>query len=147
MCRLEKTDLPDNNYQVGSTNITYAPVQAIRPTFLVEDTQDMKKYPQTLEAYLPADSAKLGVSESLSPDDLHSPIQGEEPDKNLSKAISKNKLTKVRHLQKLAAIVAIVAGIATTANNSVQLWQHWHTFKNSSASPALHDIKSRYQVK
>lgn len=140
MYRLEKTDLPDNNNQVGSTNINHAPVKALRPTFLVEDTQDMKKYPQTLESDIPADSANLAVSQSFSPDALHSPIQGEEPDKNSSKAISKNKLT-VRKLQKLAAIVAIFAGIATTANHSVQLWQHWHSFKNSSASPALQDVK------
>jgi hypothetical protein len=139
MCRLEKTDLPDNNYQVGSTNITYAPVQAIRPTFLVEDTQDMKKYPQTLEADLSADSAKLAVSENLSPDALHSPIQGEEPDKNLSQAISKNKLTKVRHLQKLAAIITILSGLVGAANHSVQFCQNLYVLKNSSAPPALHD--------
>lgn len=146
MCRLEKTDLPDNNNQVGSTNITYAPVQAIRPTFLVEEeTQDMKKYQQT-ESHLP-DSAKLAVSESLSPEALHSPLQGEEPGKNLSKPTSKNNFITVRNLQKLVAIVAIVAGITTAANNSIQLWQHCHAFKNSSASPALIDIKSRSQVK
>jgi hypothetical protein len=139
MCRLEKTDLPDNNYQVGSTNITYAPVQALRPTFLVEDTQDMKKYPQTLEADLSADSAKLAVSENLSPDALHSPIQGEEPDKNLSQAISKNKLTKVRHLQKLAAIITILSGLVGAANHSVQFCQNLYVLKNSSAPPALHD--------
>jgi hypothetical protein len=141
MYRLEKTDLPDDNNQVGSTNMNNAPVKALRPTFLVEDTQDMKKYPQTLESDLPADSANLAASESFSPDALHYPLQDEEPDQNSSKAISKNKLTKVRHLQKLAAIVAIFAGIATTANHSIQLWQHWHSFKNSSASPALQDIK------
>ena len=146
MCRLEKTDLPDNNNQVGSTNITYAPVQAIRPTFLVEEeTQDMKKYQQT-ESHLP-DSAKLAVSESLSPEALHSPIQGEEPGKNLSKPTSKNNFITVRNLQKLAAIVTIVAGITTAGSNSFELWQHWHGFKNSSASPALIDIKSRSQVK
>ena len=152
MCRLEKTDLPDNNNQVGSTNITYAPVQAIRPTFLVEETQDMKKYQQT-ESHLP-DSAKLAVSESLSPEALHSPIQGEEPGKNLSKPTSKNNFTTVRNWQKRAAIwqkpaaiVTIVAGITTAGINSIQLWQHWHAFKNSSASPALIDIKSRDQVK
>lgn len=153
MCRLEKTDLPDNNNQVGSTNITYAPVQAIRPTFLVEEeTQDMKKYQQT-ESHLP-DSAKLAVSESLSPEALHSPIQGEEPGKNLSKPTSKNNFTTVRNWQKRAAIwqkraaiVTIVAGITTAGINSIQLWQHWHGFKNSSASPALIDIKSRSQVK
>ena len=145
MCRLEKTDLPDNNNQVGSTNITYAPVQAIRPTFLVEETQDMKKYQQT-ESHLP-DSAKLAVSESLSPEALHSPIQGEEPGKNLSKRTSKNNFTTVRNWQKRAAIVTIVAGITTAGINSIQLWQHWHGFKNSSASPALIDINSRSQVK
>ena len=146
MCTLEKTDLPDNNNQVGSTNITYAPVQAIRPTFLVEEeTQDMKKYQQT-ESHLP-DSAKLAVSQSLSREALHSPLQGEEPGKNLSKPTSKNNFITVRTWQKVAAIVAIVAGITTAANNSIQLWQHWHGFKNSSASPALIDIKSRSQVK
>jgi len=146
MCRLEKTDLPDNNNQVGSTNITYAPVQAIRPTFLVEEeTQDMKKYQQT-ESHIP-DSAKLAVSQSLSPEAHHSPIQGEEPGKNLSKPTSKNNFITVRNLQKLAAIVTIVAGITTAGSNSIELWQHWHAFKNSSASPALIDINSRSQVK
>ena len=146
MCTLEKTDLPDNNNQVGSTNITYAPVQAIRPTFLVEETQDMKKYQQT-ESHLP-DSAKLAVSQSLSPEALHSPLQGEEPGKNLSKPTSKNNFTLLlRNLRKLAPIVAIVAYITIAANNSIQFWQHWHGFKNSSASPALIDIKSRSQVK
>jgi hypothetical protein len=146
MCTLEKTDLPDNNNQVGSTNITYAPVQAIRPTFLVEETQDMKKYQQT-ESHLP-DSAKLAVSQSLSPEALHSPLQGEEPGKNLSKPSSKNNFTLLlRNLRKLAPIVAIVAYITIAANNSIQFWQHWHGFKNSSASPALIDIKSRSQVK
>ena len=152
MCTLEKTDLPDNNNQVGSTNITYAPVQAIRPTFLVEETQDMKKYQQT-ESHLP-DSAKLAISQSLSPEALHSPIQGEELGKNLSKATSKNNFTTVRNWQKRAAIwqkraaiVTIVAGITTAGINSIQLWQHWHDFKNSSASPALIDINSRSQVK
>ena len=152
MCRLEKTDLPDNNNQVVSTNITYAPVQAIRPTFLVEETQDMKKYQQT-ESHLP-DSAKLAVSQSLSPEALHSPLQGEEPGKNLSKPTSKNNFTTVRNWQKRAAIwqkraaiVTIVAGITTAGSNSFELWQHWHGFKNSSASPALIDIKSPSQVK
>ena len=127
MCRLEKTDLPDNNNQVGYTNITYAPVQAIRPTFLVEETQDMKKYQQT-ESHL-ADSAKLAVSESLSPEALHSPLQGEEPGKNLSKPTSKNNFTLLlRNLRKLAPIVAIVAYITIAANNSIQFWQHWHGF-------------------
>lgn len=152
MCTLEKTDLPDNNNQVGSTNITYAPVQAIRPTFLVEETQDMKKYQQT-ESHLP-DSAKLAVSQSLSPEALHSPLQGEEPGKNLSQPTSKNNFTTVRNWQKRAAIwqkraaiVTIVAGITTAGSNSFELWQHWHGFKNSSASPALIDINSRSQVK
>jgi hypothetical protein len=127
MCRLEKTDLPDNNNQVGSTNITYAPVQAIRPTFLVEEeTQDMKKYQQT-ESHLP-DSAKFAVLQSLSPEALHSPIQGEEPGKNLSKPTSKHNFTTIRNLRRLATIVAIVAYITTAANNSIQLWQHLHGF-------------------
>ncbi|MEG4998164.1 hypothetical protein [Microcoleus sp. B4-D4] len=146
MYRLKEPDLPDNNNQVGSTNITYAPVKAISQTFL-EDTQDMKKDSATPESHLPADSAKLTVSESLPPDDLHFPIQGEKPGKSLSKPTSKNKYIKFRDLQKLAAIVTILAGITGAANHSFQLWRDYHAFKNSSASPPVHDIKLGYQVK
>ena len=140
MSHVKYSHLPDENTQVGSTNTTNAPVQALSKSSFQQGTQEMKSSLKS-ETDLAVGSAKLTVSESLSPEARYSALQGEEPDKNLSKLISQNKLTTVRYLKKVGLFLGIISTIVAIANNSVQLWQNLLDRKNSSPLPSLQNVR------